>query len=83
MNRLAGPALLDRGGEFMTEDSSDASNEHIAHRVGLLAAASPTDEERRFAEEHAAACLPCREALEEAVRLTELLRRALAPSPDL
>jgi hypothetical protein len=67
----------------MTDDPSDSSIEHIADRADLLAAASPTDGERRFAERHAAACLPCREALDEAVRLTELLRRALAPAPDL
>jgi hypothetical protein len=46
----------------------------------LPAVASRTDGARRSAEEHAAACLPCREALDEAVRLTELLKRALRAS---
>ena len=64
----------------MTDDPIDASNEHIADRAALLAAASPTDGERRDAERHAAACLQCREALDEAVRLNALLKRALRAS---
>jgi hypothetical protein len=54
--------------------------EHIADRAALLVAASASDDERRSAEEHAAVCLPCREALAEAVRLNALLKRALRPS---
>jgi hypothetical protein len=64
----------------MTNRPVENSLEHIADRAGLLAAASPADGERRFAEKHAAACLPCRKALAEAVCLTELLKQALRAS---
>jgi hypothetical protein len=67
----------------MADDPPDTSNEHITDWAGLLAAASPADGKRRGAEKHAAACGSCREALEESVRLTDLLRRALAPAADL
>jgi hypothetical protein len=80
LNPLPGCALLDRGGETMADGPVENALEHIADGAALLAAASCTEGERRFAEEHAAACLPCREALDEAVRLTELLKRALRAS---
>jgi hypothetical protein len=51
--------------------------EHIADRAGFLASLSVDDPERRLAEEHARACGPCREALEEGHRLVALLQRAL------
>jgi hypothetical protein len=62
------------------EHSADQVGLHIADRAALLVAAAPTDDERRSAEEHAAVCLPCREALAEAVRLNALLKRALRAS---
>ena len=64
----------------MTDQPAEESLDHIADRAALLAMAAPTDGERRSAEKHAAACLPCREALEEAVRLNTLLKRALRAS---
>ena len=64
----------------MTDDPAVVAPEHIADRAALLAAASPGDDERRSAEEHAAGCIPCREALDEALRLNELLKRALRAS---
>ncbi|HEY6476060.1 MAG TPA: hypothetical protein VI456_05720 [Polyangia bacterium] len=52
-------------------------NDHIADRAGFLAALPRTDPERKQAEEHAHACVACREALDEGGRLLSLLRRAL------
>jgi hypothetical protein len=52
-------------------------SDHIADRAGFLAALPRTDPERKQAEEHAHACVPCREALDEGGRLVTLLRRAL------
>jgi len=64
----------------MTDEPALDTLEHIADRASLLAAAAPSDGERRSAEKHAAACLPCREALAEALRLKALLKRALRAS---
>ena len=64
----------------MTDEPASNVLDHITDRASLLAAAAPGDGERRSAEEHAAACLPCREALAEAVRLNALLKRALRAS---
>ena len=64
----------------MTDDPAVNVLEHIADRAALLAAVSPSDGERRSAEKHAADCPPCREALDEALRLNALLKRALRAS---
>jgi hypothetical protein len=64
----------------MTDDPAVNAPEHIADRAAMLAAAPPGDGERRTAEKHAEACLPCKEALAEAVRLNALLRRVLQAS---
>jgi hypothetical protein len=80
MNRLPARALLHRDGAAMRDEPAIRTLEHIADRAAILAAAPPGDGERRSAEKHAAACLPCREALDEAVRLNALLRRVLRAS---
>ena len=64
----------------MTDEPVVSTLGHIADRAAILAAAPPGDGERRSAEEHAADCLPCREAFDEAVRLNALLRRVLRAS---
>ena len=64
----------------MTDDPAVEALEHIADRAAMLAAAPPGDDERRSAEKHAEDCPPCREALDEAVRLNALLRRVLRAS---
>lgn len=51
--------------------------DHVADRAGYIATLTKTDPERKLAEAHALTCLPCREALDEGVRLVALLRRAL------
>src|SRR5262249_26132703 len=50
---------------------------HIADRAGFLASLSKNDSERRAAEDHAADCADCRQALEEGARLMLLLREAV------
>jgi hypothetical protein len=62
------------------EHLGDQGGLHIADQAALLVSGSASDGERRSAEEHAAVCLPCREALDEAVRLNALLKRALRAS---
>lgn len=64
----------------MTDEPALDQLEHIADRAAMLAAAPASDGERRSAERHAEVCLPCREALDEAVRLNALLRRVLRAS---
>ncbi|HEY4394734.1 MAG TPA: hypothetical protein VGP64_11755 [Polyangia bacterium] len=64
----------------MTDEPAVDALEHIADRAAILAAAPTSDGERRSAEKHAEACLPCREALAEAVRLNALLKRVLRAS---
>jgi hypothetical protein len=56
---------------------------HIAANAGFIAALARDDEERRRAEEHAASCPACREALDEGHRLLTLVAEALPfPPPD-
>jgi hypothetical protein len=57
--------------------------DHIADRAGFLAALPQDDPERGAADEHAKSCAPCREALDDGVRLMGLLRQALPFSPPL
>ena len=57
--------------------------DHIADRAGFLAALPQDDPERGAADEHAKSCPPCREALDDGVRLMGLLRQALPFSPPL
>ncbi len=57
--------------------------DHIADRAGFLAALPQDDPEHRAAAEHAQSCAPCREALDDGVRLMGLLRQALPFSPPL
>jgi hypothetical protein len=52
-------------------------NDHVADRAGYLASLPKGDPERKLAEAHAQRCLPCRDALDEGVRLVALLKRAL------
>jgi hypothetical protein len=54
-------------------------SDHVADQAGFLAALSKADPERKQAEAHARSCAPCREALDEGVRLMALLRRAALP----
>jgi hypothetical protein len=59
-------------------------SEHVADQAGFLAALSMNDPERQRAELHARSCAPCREALDEGLRLVAILRRALpASKPEL
>jgi len=51
--------------------------DHVADQAGVLATLSRADPERKQADEHARSCAPCRQALEEGVRLMALLRRTL------
>jgi hypothetical protein len=52
-------------------------SDHVADQAGFLAALSKADPARQRAEGHARSSAPCREALDEGVRLVALLRRAL------
>jgi hypothetical protein len=52
-------------------------SDHVADQAGFLAALSKADPERKQAEAHARSCAPCRQALEEGLRLVALLRRTL------
>ena len=52
-------------------------SDHVAEQAGFLAALSQDDPERKGADAHARSCAPCREALDEGVRLMALLRRTL------
>ena len=60
------PELVPRLSTFMSD--------HVADQAGFLAALSKADPEWKQAEAHARSCAPCREALEEGVRLAALLR---------
>jgi hypothetical protein len=57
--------------------------DHIADRAGFLAALPQDDPERGAADEHAKSCAPCREALDDGLRLMGLLRQALPFSPAI
>jgi hypothetical protein len=62
-------------------------SDHVADQAGVLATLANAEPERKQAEEHARSCVPCRQALEEGVRLLALLRRALPgteaePAPE-
>jgi hypothetical protein len=52
-------------------------SDHVADQAGFLAALSKADPERKRADGHARSCAPCRQALDEGVRLMALLRRTV------
>jgi len=52
-------------------------SDHVADQAGVLATLAKADPERREADEHARSCPPCRQALDEGVRLMALLHRTL------
>lgn len=52
-------------------------SDHVADQAGFLATLANADPERKRAEAHARSCAPCRQALDEGVRLMALLRRTL------
>jgi hypothetical protein len=52
-------------------------SDHVADQAGVLATLARGDPERKQAEAHARSCAPCRQALDEGVRLMALLRRAI------
>jgi hypothetical protein len=56
-------------------------SDHVADQAGVLATLAKSDPERKQAEAHARSCPPCRQALDEGVRLMALLRRTV-PATD-
>jgi hypothetical protein len=58
-------------------------SDHVADQAGVLATLARSDPERKQADAHARSCAPCRQALDEGVRLMALLRRTLpVTSPE-